>query len=170
LEQFFAVGCSKTTKKMQHNFIIRRAEAEDAPALTRLSFRSKQSNGYDDSFMAACIDELTVSPEQIRENEFWLAEDDKAVIGCACLIINQMELTGIVVALFIDPDRQKTGLGRLLWNRLVTSAKMHRLEKLSLDTDPFAVGFYRAMGLKIVGQSPSGSITGRMLPRMEIIL
>lgn len=33
--------------------------------------------------------------------------------------------------------------------------------------DPFAVAFYEAMGMRITGESPSGSIPGRMLPRME---
>ncbi|MCC0041531.1 MAG: hypothetical protein H6880_05120 [Rhodobiaceae bacterium] len=33
--------------------------------------------------------------------------------------------------------------------------------------DPFAVAFYEAMGMRITGESPSGSIPGRMLPRMQ---
>lgn len=35
------------------------------------------------------------------------------------------------------------------------------------SADAFAVAFYEAMGMRITGESPSGSIPGRMLPRME---
>ena len=38
---------------------------------------------------------------------------------------------------------------------------------IGLDSDPHAVGFYEKMGLKVKGWSPSGSIPGRLLPRME---
>ena len=38
---------------------------------------------------------------------------------------------------------------------------------ITLDADPNSVGFYQRMGMEIVGESPSGSIPGRMLPRMR---
>ena len=38
---------------------------------------------------------------------------------------------------------------------------------IGLDADPHAVGFYEHMGAKVIGEAPSGSIPGRMLPRME---
>ena len=40
---------------------LRRANPEDAAALTALAFRSKASNGYDRAFMEACRAELTYS-------------------------------------------------------------------------------------------------------------
>ncbi|TCT06419.1 hypothetical protein EDC22_1111 [Tepidamorphus gemmatus] len=36
----------------------------------------------------------------------------------------------------------------------------------SVDSDPFAEGFYLAMGAQRVGEAPSGAIAGRMLPRL----
>ena len=52
---------------------IRRARPVDAKALTVLCMRSKQSNGYDDAFMAACSDELTITPKRLLNEEYWVA-------------------------------------------------------------------------------------------------
>jgi SAM-dependent methyltransferase len=40
--------------------------------------------------------------------------------------------------------------------------------RLTIDADPHAEAFYVAMGAARVGESPSGSIPGRMLPRLEL--
>ena len=49
-------------------------------------------------------------------------------------------------------------------------AKDQGLEILHLDADPFAVPFYESLGFKVVSETPSGSIPGRTLPKMEIRL
>jgi len=36
--------------------------------------RSKRSNGYDEPFMAACREELTVTGEHLVEGEYWVAD------------------------------------------------------------------------------------------------
>ncbi|NKB65161.1 MAG: hypothetical protein GKR95_24680 [Gammaproteobacteria bacterium] len=66
---------------------IRRANLDDADALTDLSIRSKQSNGYDDAFMANCREELTVTRECLTIGEYWIAETDD-ICGCACLDVD----------------------------------------------------------------------------------
>lgn len=42
--------------------ILRAARADEVDGLTALAFRSKAFWGYDDTFMAACRDELRVDP------------------------------------------------------------------------------------------------------------
>jgi len=37
-----------------------------------------------------------------------------------------------------------------------------------IDADPNAEGFYLKMGAERVGESPSGSIPGRMLPLLQV--
>ena len=59
---------------------IRPATAAEAPALSELCRRSKAHWGYDDDFMAACVEELTVRPERYGANEVWVA-DDGAPVG-----------------------------------------------------------------------------------------
>lgn len=149
---------------------IRRARLDDATTLTDLSMRSKRSNGYDDAFMDACREELTVTATRMDEGDYWVAEDDEHLCGCACLVTGGDGEIGEVHAFFIDPNRQRQGIGRLLWQRIAEQAKAKRISALRLDADPSAVAFYEALGFKVIGETPSGSIAGRMLPRMEIKL
>lgn len=146
---------------------LRRARSDEAEALTALSLNAKRSNGYDDAFMAACREELTVTDQRLAEGEYWVAEAG-GLCGCACLLVDANGRSGEVHAFFIDPAWQRKGVGRLLWNRLVQRAKEEGLAELHLDADPAAVPFYEAMGFKVVGESPSGSIPGRSLPLMKL--
>ncbi len=148
---------------------IRQARPDEAEVLTDLSIRSKRSNGYNDAFMEACREELTVTPSRMAEGEYWVAETD-VVCGCVCLAESVEGGSGEVHALFIDPDMRRRGVGKLLWLKVVELAKSKGMTKLHLDADPFAVSFYEAMGFVVVGKAPSGSIKGRMIPKMEILL
>ena len=147
----------------------RRARPDEADILTELSMRSKQSNGYDDAFMAACREELTVTGARMAEGEYWVVEAD-GVCGCAALSADLETKSGEVHAFFIDPAWQRRGVGRLLWAKLVERAKAQGLAMLHLDADPFAVPFYEALGFQVVSKTPSGSIPGRALPKMEFLL
>jgi N-acetylglutamate synthase-like GNAT family acetyltransferase len=148
---------------------IRLARQEDVGVLTELSIRSKRSNGYDEMFMAACREELTVTDERLIEGEYWVAESG-VVCGCACLLADPKSRSGEVHAFFIDPTWQRQGIGRLLWQKLVERAKEKGLADLHLDADPLAVPFYEALGFKVTGEAPSGSIAGRSLPHMTIAI
>lgn len=147
---------------------IRRARLDEADTLTDISMRSKRSNGYDDAFMERCREELAVTAERMGEGEYWVAEADR-VCGLICLKAVEDD-QGQVHAVFIDPDFQRRGVGRMLWSKLIERAEALGMRGLYLDADPAAVPFYLAMGFAVVGEVPSGSIAGRMLPRMSIKL
>lgn len=148
---------------------IRRARPDEADALTDLSMRSKRSNGYDDAFMDACREELTVTPKRLAEGEYWVAVADD-ICGCACLLPDEKDASGEIHAFFIDPELKRQGIGRLLWSRVLRSASAKRLVRLHLDADPYAVPFYESLGFVVVDKVPSGSIPGRFLPKMELCL
>ena len=148
---------------------IRRARPDEADMLTELSMRAKRSNGYDDAFMEACREELTITASAMADSEYWVAQSD-VVCGLACFKEGAEDGHGEVHALFVEPDRQRAGIGRALWQKMLERAAKRGVTTLYLDADPAAVPFYRAMGLAVVGEAPSGSIAGRMLPRMAISL
>jgi len=149
---------------------IRLARPDEADALTDLSIRSKQSNGYDDAFMAACRDELTVTDQHMVDGTFWVAEIDGVIRGCVCLGIAEDGTSGEINAFFIDPDFQGRGLGRKLWEAALAKARAAGLVRLHLASDPFAVPFYEKLGFVTIGTVPSGSIGGRALPHMTFAL
>lgn len=148
---------------------IRRAKKEDAKTLTLLAMLSKQSNGYDDAFMKACADELRVTPALLETHEYWIAESD-ILCGFVCLQVGLGATVGEVTSWFIHPDWQRRGVGRRLWTAIEKSAHDKRLTSLHLDADPAAEKFYHNIGFSTVGRIPSGSIPGRTLPHMQIVL
>ena len=143
---------------------LRRARPGEAAELTALILASKRSNGYDDSFMAACADELSVSEDDILTKQIWVADHGR-LMGCVTLIPTPP--TGEISSFFIHPEAKRQGVGRTLWEKALTEAQAAELTHLHLDADPEAVPFYEAMGFTTTGQTPSGSIPGRFLPKME---
>ena len=148
--------------------IIRPARLDEADALTDLSMRSKQSNGYDEAFMAACRDELTVTADRMTDGTYWVAEVNGVIRGCVCLSVDADNATGEINAFFIDPDFQRRGIGQVLWRKILEEAQ--ELQTLRLDADPAAAPFYEKLGFVTVRNVPSGSIKGRTLPHMVLKL
>lgn len=146
---------------------IRLARPSDALALTDLVLRSKRSNGYDDAFMAACTEELSVTISDIEVGLYWIAARD-IPLGCVCL--DPKGESGQISAFFVDPDAKRQGIGQLLWQHVKREAQALGIIRLSLDADPAAVPFYNALGFEVIGETPSGSIPNRMLPLMAIEL
>lgn len=148
------------------NLTTRLARLDEAALLTDIAMRSKQSNGYDDAFMAACREELTVTRERMAGLEYWVAEE-RAVCGCVCLGTHENSMKGEVHAFFIYPAFQRKGVGTVLWHKVLERARDKKLVELWLDADPFAAPFYEKLGFETMSQTPSGSIPGRTLPRMR---
>ncbi len=145
--------------------VIRRAQSSACAALTDLIFKSKQSNGYDDNFMLACREELTVIPAQLTQ-EFWVAEEG-GLKGCASLrIYNQTSAE--VEKFFVCRECQRQGIGQLLWQKILSRASELGIFHLHLNADPAAVPFYQSLGFSVVGETPSDSIPGRRLPHMTL--
>lgn len=147
---------------------LRRARRSDAAALTRLARLSKRSNGYDDAFMDACAAELEVTPAALDAHPCFVAEAAGEIVGFVLLEAAGQE--GEIAAFFIHPARQRRGIGRLLWTATLGEARVQGLGALHLDADPAAEGFYRRMGFRTVGRTPSASIPGRSLPHMRMAL
>lgn len=147
---------------------VRPARAADCAALSDLCFRSKASNGYDAAFMEACRDDLAVSSKILSDGAFFCAVQGARIVGCAGLEWDdQPDGVAEVTRFFIDPDEKRRGIGRLLWDQLLTEARGRGVTRLTLAADPFAVPFYRAIGFEVTGETPSESIPGRMLPVMQ---
>lgn len=53
---------------------------------------------------------------------------------------------------------------------LLAACRSRGVRRIGVDADPNAEGIYAHFGFTTVGRSPSGSIPGRWLPRMELRL
>lgn len=139
------------------------SEAND---LTELCLRSKAIWGYDNTFLDACRRELTVTNETILGSFTQVAELDRKAVGFAQLYL-QGTKSAELVALFVDPDTQRLGVGRALFDWAISTCREHSISTVLIESDPGAASFYRRMGAEDVGQVASGSIPGRMIPKLQ---
>jgi GNAT superfamily N-acetyltransferase len=147
---------------------IRDALIDDAEELTELALRSKAHWGYDAGFMEACRPELTVSRDRVLEQTIRVVESDGTIIGFAS--IRGEGSTWELLDLFVEPEHIGRGVGRALWEDAVSIARRGQGLVLRIEADPNAEPWYRRRGAVRIGEVPSGSIPGRVLPLLEFEL
>ena len=147
---------------------LRSARPEEGPALTELCLRSKAVWGYDDAFMQACRKELTLTPAAIMASQVQVAELDGRLAGVA--EVKSGGDTAQLEKLFVEPAMLRTGTGRRLLDWAKATARAAGATALVIEADPGAAEFYRRMGAVDDGLVPSGSIPGRLIPRLNLRL
>lgn len=148
---------------------LRIPREDELPALSELCLRSKAVWGYDDAFMAACMEELTLRPSDLTTTHLQLAEDEQGCLGMAQIAMVDDDAASLE-AMFIEPARMGCGAGRMLFGWAVEQARTLGAKTMMIESDPGAAAFYRHMGAYGVGEAPSGSIPGRMLPLLKLDL
>ena len=71
----------------------------------------------------------------------WLALVDGEPVGCARLLSD-----GWIGRMAVLPAWRGRGIGRAPWEHAVEKARSQGLRRLKVLSDPFALGFYRAVG------------------------
>jgi N-acetylglutamate synthase-like GNAT family acetyltransferase len=147
---------------------IRHASKDEVGLLSELAVRSKGHWGYDAAFLEACRAELTITPARIDMETVWVAVRAGEVVGFSALLVEgeEAELTD----LFVDPDHIGSGVGRVLWDRTVATCREMGTRRIRIEADPHAEHWYLSRGAVRVGEAPSGSIPGRLLPLLEYVI
>ncbi|HEX6128580.1 MAG TPA: GNAT family N-acetyltransferase, partial [Candidatus Limnocylindria bacterium] len=148
--------------------VIRRARPEEADALRDLAHRSKAHWPYDADFLAKVRPLLRLEPADVARDEVWVLQEPGAVAGWHRVTLHgpRAELED----LWLEPEWIRTGRGRLLFEHAAGVARRHGATSLTWDAEPYAEGFYRAMGGVEIGRTPSAVEEGRTLPRMRVDL
>jgi Acetyltransferase (GNAT) domain len=118
--------------------------------------------------MEACRGELSFEPRDLELTPIAIAEHDGKPIGVAQLRIVDGEAD--LLKLFVEPSALRSGTGKALLAWAIGAAKKRGATRLTIESDPDAAPFYRRMGAYDVGQAPSGSVPGRMLPKLAMNL
>jgi GNAT superfamily N-acetyltransferase len=147
---------------------IRRARPEEAATLRELAHRSKAHWPYSAEFLAAVEPLLQLDASDVLAHEVWVLELRGSAVGWHRVTLHgeRAELED----LWLEPALIGSGLGRMLFEHAVSVATMHGAGRLEWDAEPYAEGFYRAMGGEEIGRSPSAAEAGRTLPRMRLEL
>lgn len=148
---------------------LRPAAEADIAALAELALRSKGYWGYDDAFLEACRKELTLTAPRLAAERVRVAERGGRAAGYSSLALHPPH-DAELMDLFVDPDHIGGGVGRTLWDDLIGHARSAGARQLRIEADPHAAAWYRRRGARPVGEVPSGSIPGRMLPLLLLEL
>ncbi|MEM6899190.1 MAG: GNAT family N-acetyltransferase [Pseudomonadota bacterium] len=144
--------------------ILRAPELHELPAASELCLRSKAYWGYDADFMSACVEELTLTKDDIAQDLVVLAWDDDAIVGVAQ--VSDGADGCYLEKLFVEPAQMGNGVGRKLFDWSRSAGAQLGARQIIVEADPEAVPFYKAMHCKDAGSAPSSSIPGRILPRL----
>jgi GNAT superfamily N-acetyltransferase len=155
---------------MGNEILLRPAVTDDAETLTALALRSKAYWGYDDAFLRACVDELTITPTRIAAENMTVAVAQDVIAGMISLAPSEADHVLELEDMFVDTPFIGTGLGAVLMAHAEKQARAQSALRIDVDADPNAQGFYERCGYRLVGSSPSASIPGRMLPRLSLPL
>jgi GNAT superfamily N-acetyltransferase len=147
---------------------IRAPNVEELPALSELCMRSKAVWGYDADFMAACLKELTFVPGDLVSSRIAVAARGDDVLGVAQIRTRGNEAD--LVKLFVEPAAMRGGVGQALFAWAIDAAREMGASSMTIEADPDAAPFYRRLGARDAGLVSSGSIAGRVLPKLAFAL
>ncbi len=159
----------------QIHITIRRVEpdADECRLLSNLAIRSKAYWNYNEEFLNACRDELTVRPEFVQDNPTFVIECDGRITGFYSIgqVLDKRDDNRCELDyLFVEPKWIGKGLGRRLIEHAKVEARRIGYDLLEIQGDPNAEPFYLAVGAEKIGKRESLSVKGRYLPVYEIDL
>jgi GNAT superfamily N-acetyltransferase len=147
---------------------IRRAQPSEAAALRQLAHRSKAYWPYSPEFLDAVRPLLTLEPQDVASSDVWVLELDGDLAGWHRVTFQDGHAE--LEDLWLEPPFIGSGMGRVLFEHAAGIARRRGAERMEWDAEPYAEGFYRAMGGEEIGRSPSDAVEGRTLPRMRLEL
>ncbi len=146
---------------------IRQATTGEAGALTQIAHAAKRHWGYPEHWIQHWKDDLTISPEFIRSNPVYVAEDAGKLLGFYALIIREARTE--LDHLWVAPDHLGQGVGKELFIHAMQKAAGENVTAVEISSDPNAEGFYHRMGARRIGEDYS-EVDGqpRVLPRLTV--
>lgn len=147
---------------------VRPATPDEAAQLTDIALRSKAHWGYEDELLKLWANDLTVSPESCDGESVWVLEIEGIIAGFGEVLVDGD--TAILDDLWIDPAHMSKGFGQRLFGHLREQAEHRGATRLTIESEPYAAGFYERMGARTIGEVRSESVPGRALPLLEIDL
>jgi GNAT superfamily N-acetyltransferase len=145
---------------------VRPAHADEAEAMSSLALRSKALWGYSAEFLERCRAELTIRSDEINALRAHVALEGGCFVGFFTLRGEPPQ--GELDALFVEPAAVGRGIGKALLDAAKAVAHQSGFRELVVHADPHAETFYLRQGAVRIGQVPSGSIPGRLLPLLRL--
>lgn len=117
--------------------------------------------------MRAWAEELEVRPEFIKKEVVVKAVAEAKIIGFYALQPHTEYDATDLAHFWLLPEHIGKGYGRQMFEHLLQTMQKAGAERLIVESDPYASGFYEKMGCRKTGERQS-SIAGRRLPVYRI--
>jgi predicted N-acetyltransferase YhbS len=143
----------------------------DADALTALTRASKAAWGYSNEFMQRVDPELVVSADEIASGTLrarFARNENGDIVGYYAFRGDPDAL--VLDSMFVAPKRMRAGVGRVLWEDALETARAFGARAFTFVADPNAAEFYLALGATQTGAHPSRSDPSRLLPTFVVEL
>jgi GNAT superfamily N-acetyltransferase len=124
-------------------FELRTAEASDVEALQALFRRSSLSNEGDRATLLAHPDALVFADIAVKEGRTRVATEGGDIVGFVTLAL---AAAAELDDLFVEPSRMGQGIGRLLVDDAVATARANGYRRLEVIANPHAIAFYSKVG------------------------
>jgi ribosomal protein S18 acetylase RimI-like enzyme len=144
---------------------IRRARPAQAKRLSEIARAAKAHWGYPARWLRLWRKDLTVTPRFVREELVYCAVRGRAVVGFYALSRDGEDFE--LEHLWVRPEAIGTGAGRRLLTHATRTARDAGARRIAIASDPHAVGFYRRLGARRIGDVPSKP-RGRRLPLLRL--
>ena len=133
---------------------VRTARIEEHPLLEAIQRRASLANPGDREALLAHPDAIDLPIAQIRDGRVLVAECDGAPCGFAA-VLPRGDGDADLDALFVEPSRQRRGIGRRLVERCAEAARARGSRVLHVIGNPHAEAFYRTCGFELTGTTPT---------------
>lgn len=129
---------------------ILRAHTSHAGRLSQIAHAAKSYWGYPAQWIDLWHNQLTITPSFIESNEVWAAQVDGSLLGFYALTLQGRRAK--LEHLWVMPVAIKQGIGSALYRHALGRAAVLRADRIEMESDPNAVGFYEKMGAEVVGE------------------
>ena len=121
----------------------------DASTLSSIAWCSKQYWGYPEEWMNQWKEDLSISEQYLMDEEVEVVKimDQENTIGFYSLQPNQEYQCLEIGHFWLLPDNIGKGYGKLAFNALLNHLRKKGVNRLVIEADPNAAGFYEQMGL-----------------------
>ena len=147
--------------------MIRPASLDEASILTTIALDAKRHWGYPEHWIKLWESDITITPEFIRDNHVYIADENGEVVGFYALVVTGAKAD--LDHMWVTPARIGTGVGKELFLDAMERAAALNVRSVEISSDPNAAGFYKRMGAIQIGETDA-SLDGqtRKLPLLQV--
>lgn len=142
---------------------IREAKMDEADLLAHITDVSEASWGFDEDYMTHFRAHYTVTSAYIQEHPVFCHIGENGVDGFYGLTVLTEE-KAVLDYLYVIPEAMGRGIGRTLFRHMIAYLAEQGIKRVKWVTSPEANPFYAAMGARVVGETESIVVKGRIIP------